>query len=108
MFWSMKMSRASRKPRPMALRMLRADRRSKGARLKMGRSWTLKTGTGRQTQDFKIRDSRAAADADRKEPPDRKQLWSQESDLRAPTLKLPLFPPGKLNINVSFFFCTSG
>lgn len=52
MFWSMKMSRASRKPRPMALRMLRADRRSKGARLKMGRSWTLKTGTGRQTQAF--------------------------------------------------------
>lgn len=45
MFWSMKMRRASRKPRPMALTMFRADRRSNGARLKMGRSWTLKTGT---------------------------------------------------------------
>lgn len=51
MFWSMKMRRASRKPRPMALRMLRADRRSNGATLKMGRSCTLKTGTvGTDTQ----------------------------------------------------------
>lgn len=45
MFWSMKMRRASRKPRPMALTMFRADRRSNGATLKTGRSWTLKTGT---------------------------------------------------------------
>lgn len=45
MFWSMKMRRASRKPRPIALTMFRAVRRSNGARLKTGRLWTLKTGT---------------------------------------------------------------
>lgn len=45
MFWSMKMRRARRKPRPMALMMFRADRRSNGAKLKTGRLWTLKTGT---------------------------------------------------------------
>lgn len=38
MFWSMKMRRARRKPRPMALRMFKADRRSNGATLKMGPS----------------------------------------------------------------------
>lgn len=45
MFWSMKMSRARRKPSPMALTTFMADRRSNGATLKMGRSWTLNTGT---------------------------------------------------------------
>lgn len=38
MFWSMKMRRASRNPRPMALTMFMADRRSNGATLKTGRS----------------------------------------------------------------------
>lgn len=45
MFWSMKMSRARRKPRPMALTTFMADSLSNGATLKTGRSWTLKTGT---------------------------------------------------------------
>lgn len=38
MFWSMKMSRARRKPRPMALTTFMADSLSNGATLKTGRS----------------------------------------------------------------------
>lgn len=38
MFWSIKMRRARRKPRPMALTTFMADSRSNGATLKMGRS----------------------------------------------------------------------
>ncbi len=38
MFWSIKMRRARRKPRPMALMTFMADRRSNGATLKTGRS----------------------------------------------------------------------
>lgn len=45
MFWSMKMRSARRKPSPMALTTFMADRRSNGATLKMGRLWTLNTGT---------------------------------------------------------------
>lgn len=47
MFWSIKMSKASRNPRPTALSAFIPDSFSNGGNLKIGPSCTLNTGTNR-------------------------------------------------------------
>lgn len=48
MFWSIRMSNARSKPRPMALSVFIPVSFSNGGKVKIGPSWTLNTGTNRK------------------------------------------------------------